>query len=201
MARSLNRSRIFASKVFGIVLFVSVIASYPIIKSEALAHEIFDGLGLFMVYVCALGRVYSTAYLGGSKNTKLIDYGPFSVVRNPLYFFSLIGFTGIAFMTNHLLLMIVTPIFFGVLYHRLMKREEGFLTEAFGGEYIAYTARVPRLLPNLSLWHDKSEIKLNTALFFKGIKDAVWWFAAFPFVELVEYLQEADLLHPLFLLP
>ena len=72
MAKALNKNRILGSKLIlasslGIVLF-----SRQFWGEENPIHEIFEMIGLVLVMICALGRVYATAYLGGFKNDELI---------------------------------------------------------------------------------------------------------------------------------
>jgi protein-S-isoprenylcysteine O-methyltransferase Ste14 len=58
------------------------------LNEYGLIHEPFEYVGYALVIVCVVGRIWCSAYVGGYKNTKLIDTGPFSIVRNPLYVFS-----------------------------------------------------------------------------------------------------------------
>lgn len=201
MARSLNKSRILWSKVIGLSVLFGVFMTDALIRYEGVLHEILDMTGLALISVCALGRLYTTAYLGGAKNEKLITEGPFSVVRNPLYVFSWIGFTGIALMTTRLMFIIIIPIFFAVLYTMLVRREEAFLEEKFGDSYRAYKAKVPRFIPNFARYKNPEEIKVNTGLLMNGALDAVWWFTAYPLVELAEHIQEAGWMLPFFTIP
>ena len=201
MASALNKSRILVSKVLGVGVLLCVFFTYSVIKPEGTLHEVLDFLGMAMVSICALGRLYTTAYLGGSKNVRLITNGPFSIVRNPLYVFSLIGFTGVALMVNHIAVIVIVPLAFVLLYQRLIAREEKFLKEQFGQSYEAYCNSVPRLLPNFSLWEDKKDITVNTRLLLNGAKDAIWWFAAFPLVEFIEFIQDQGLIIPHILVP
>ncbi|MAE50650.1 MAG: hypothetical protein CMH27_02455 [Micavibrio sp.] len=201
MARALNKSRIMVSKVLGLIVLLCVFFTTSAIQDESTLHEVFDVLGLLFVFICALGRLYTTAFLGGKKNKDLITHGPFSVVRNPLYVCSLIGFTGVAFMTNHVILMVLVPLSFTILYHFLVSREEQFLKETFGREYEGYCAKVHRFVPSFSLWQQPKSITLDTKMFFNGLKDALWWFAAFPLVEIVEYVHEINLVPSLFFVP
>lgn len=201
MARSLNKSRILISKIVGIVTALCIFFATSFIEDEGFIHEAFDMLGLLMISFCALGRLYTTAYLGGQKNESLMVSGPFSIVRNPLYFFSLIGFTGIAFMTNHIVLIVLVPCIFLVLYLQLIQREEDFLKSKFGDEYVEYTQSVPKLWPNISLYTAPDTITVDTRTFKNGAYDAIWWFAAYPLVEFAEFIRELNLIPEIVYIP
>ncbi len=201
MAKSLNKSRMQQSKIFVIAAFIIVFFTKTLIPYETELHETLEFIGYLLIAVCAMGRLYSTAFLGGHKNDTLITYGAFSVVRNPLYFFSLIGMTGIALISTHILIIILMPIFFIVLYHFLIKREEEFLLQKFGTPYADYMKSTPRLIPNLKLYSAPERIETVPKYLNKAFKDAIWWFAAFPIFEFAEYLQESGIVKPLFLLP
>ncbi|MCF8495928.1 MAG: isoprenylcysteine carboxylmethyltransferase family protein [Alphaproteobacteria bacterium] len=201
MARNLNKSRIRDSKIALIAAFLVVVFTKAFIDSETPMHEMVEFTGYFLIALCAMGRLYSTAFLGGHKNETLITYGPFSVTRNPLYFFSLLGLTGVALLSVHLLIIVLLPLFFIVAYHFLIKREGEFLLGKFGDEYRAYMASTPRLFPNFKRYHAPDIIQTVPRYLNKAFRDAIWWFLAFPVFEGIEYLQEAGLIKPLFLLP
>lgn len=201
MAKSLNKKRMRDSRlallgVLGVVFFTKSVIDY-----DAPFHEILEFVGYFLVALCALGRVYSTAFLGGFKNEQLVTHGPFSVTRNPLYFFSFLGMTGIGFISGHLVLILVTPVFFLALYHFLIAREEAFLTEKFGESYRTYTASTPRFFPSLSRYHAPEIVEVSPRHLKMALLDALWWFVAFPVFEFAEALQEDGILKPLLILP
>lgn len=201
MAKNLNKSRIRDSKIIIVLALLIVFLTKALIPSTSEMHEVIEYFGYFLVAICALGRVYSTAFLGGHKNQTLITYGAFSVVRNPLYFFSLLGMTGVALISGYITIMVVLPVFFIALYHFLITREEVFLTEEFGEEYKAYMGAVPRLLPRLSLYKAPELVEVNPKFLAKSFKDAIWWFAAFPLLEFAEYLQHSEIIRPFVTLP
>ncbi len=201
MAKSLNGSRMRDSRVMLIALFFVVFFTKSFISYETTTHEGIEFIGYFMISLCALGRMYSTAFLGGYKNEKLVTYGIFSIVRNPLYMFSLIGMTGIAIISVHIVLIVVVPVFFAVLYYFLIKREEAFLLEAFGDEYKEYMKSTPRIIPNLKLYNAPETIEVMPKYLAKSFNDAIWWFAAFPVLELAEYVQEHGWITPVFVIP
>lgn len=196
MAKALNKNRIRNSWLIGLFLLVVVIFSRSQFADETVAHELMDLGGYVLVTICAIGRVYTSAFLGGYKNQNLMTYGPFSVVRNPLYFFSLLGFLGISLMSTHISVILVTVVGFGLIYSGLIQREERFLLEKFGDEYRSYMQRVPRILPNPRLYFCPEEIPMRPSYLNKAALDAVWWFVALPFMELLEYLAEMGYLHP-----
>lgn len=88
-----------------------------------------------------------------------------------------------------------------MIYHFLIRREEAFLLETFGDEYAAYMKSVPRLIPNPRLYQAPERIETVPKYLNKAFKDAIWWFAAFPLFEFAEYLQEAGVVQPLFVIP
>lgn len=104
-------------------------------------------------------------------------------------------------MTGHMLFMIAVPIFFLALYHALVSREEAFLEATFGQPYRDYKKAVPRFVPNFFKYKSPAEIKVRTDLLMNAFLDSIWWFAAYPAVELAEYIQEQGLINPLFVLP
>ncbi len=201
MAKALNKSRIRDSKIILFATFLLIFLAKSIVSSETALHEAVEYIGYFLIAICALGRVYSTAFLGGHKNQSLIIYGAFSVVRNPLYFFSLLGMTGIAFISGYITFIIVIPVFFITMYHFLIRREEEFLLQEFGEAYQKYQKQVPRLLPNLKLYNAPQSIDVRPEYLNKAFRDAIWWFAAFPLLELAESLQESHIIEPFFVLP
>lgn len=194
MAVKLNKSRLRDTKfLIFLTVFAGFVAKHAI-PHHSFMHGAFDILGYFLIAACALGRVYSTAFIGGVKNTQLIDHGPYSLCRNPLYFFSLLGAAGIGFMSNYIVTFAI--IFFGflIIYHFLIAREEAFLLEKFGTEYANYQKRVPRLLPSFKHYKCPAELPFEPKFLTKAVFDAIWWFLPLPLFELAEYLQDHGML-------
>jgi len=201
MAQNLNQTRMRDSRLLVLFSILVILCTNSLIGPDELTHEILEYLGSFLVAVCALGRVYTTAFLGGHKNQTLITHGPFSVVRNPLYFLSFIGMCGIAMISGYLILMIVLPLGFFFLYHFLIQREEGFLRESFGQAYTDYCAKTPRFFPNFKLYNVPETTILVPDYLKKAYADAIWWFLAWPACELIEWMVEQGLLNPLITMP
>jgi protein-S-isoprenylcysteine O-methyltransferase Ste14 len=199
MTARLNKTRIRDTKIVIIATFVIIILIKQFIGHDDLEiHESIEFGGYFLVSLCAVGRVYCTAFLGGFKNQEIIDYGPFSVCRNPLYLFSFIGILGISLITAHVIVMLVTPLSFLLIYLALIKREEVYLQDKFGAAYTAYKAKTPRLIPNFKLYHAPKKVEMAPKNMLSAMGDSLLWFLAFPLIELVEYLQNAGYIQPLF---
>lgn len=201
MATNLNKSRIKLSKIALAIALLVIIFTKSFIEYESPIHEFIEFIGYFFVAVCVMGRLYSTAFLGGFKNEQLITYGAFSIVRNPLYFFSLLGITGVALMSGHILLYVFLPLYFLFLYNGLIAREEEFLSEKFGTEYMDYKKRVPRLFPKFSLYQAPEVIQTVPKFLNNAFKDAIWWFLPFPLFEILEYVQESGMISPMIVIP
>src|SRR5262245_64205860 len=57
-------------------------------------HEMVEWIGIVAIVICILGRTWASLYIAGRKIEQFVTEGPYSVVRNPLYFFSIIGDAG-----------------------------------------------------------------------------------------------------------
>ena len=75
---------------------------------------------------------------------RLVTYGIFSWMRNPLYvgnFFIWMGFTVIS---GVLWFIPIAIVLFAIEYTLIVRYEEGVLESIFGAEYLQYKARTPR---------------------------------------------------------
>lgn len=194
MAKALNLGRIRDTRIVGIILVLSFLVSSSVIPDGSWQHEMVEFVGYFLIAVCVLGRVYSTAFLGGHKNTSLIRKGPFSIVRNPLYVFSYIGILGVSIMSGRMCVVLINAVIFAIMYTKLVKREEGFLAEHFGEDYQRYLQEVPRFIPNFKLYDQPDEILLRPKYLLKAVKDGIAWFFILPAFEFIEFLQNIHLL-------
>jgi len=194
MARDLNKRRILLSRFTVIVCILVVIFSKPTISDQFLVHKIIEFVGYFLVVICALGRVYVSVFIGGFKNQKLIDYGPFSIVRNPLYSLSLVGIFGLSLMSVNVIIVCVMSIFFAVLYYSVIRREEARLLAEFAESYRLYMAKTPSLLPNFSLYKVPTEIPFKPRFVTLALIDAIWWFVPFPVFEFINMLQQSGVI-------
>jgi protein-S-isoprenylcysteine O-methyltransferase Ste14 len=74
----------------------------------------------------------------------LVTDGVYRWSRNPMYLALLTAAIGMAICLGSALPMLVPPLFFLLLDHRFVRREEAFLREHFGVAYEDYCRRVRR---------------------------------------------------------
>jgi protein-S-isoprenylcysteine O-methyltransferase Ste14 len=154
-----------------------ILAAWPA-RSGWLSFSAATIIVLLLGIVCALSgaflRTWGTAYLGPSivhdgamHGEGVIAAGPYRYVRNPLYLGTFIHTLALA------LLMPPSGAIFcilaiGIFQLRLIAAEESFLTSKVGEPYLAYGAKVPRLVPALTPRVPASTAEPNWPLAFLG---------------------------------
>jgi protein-S-isoprenylcysteine O-methyltransferase Ste14 len=78
---------------------------------------------------------------------KLVTYGIFGWMRNPLYVGNFLIWLGFVIGSGVLWFLPVAILLFAVEYTLIVRYEEGVLESIFGGEYVDYKRRTPRWLP------------------------------------------------------
>jgi protein-S-isoprenylcysteine O-methyltransferase Ste14 len=198
MAAEINKNRMLVSRILvGIVLLAGFVTA-PALPEWSALYMFLKLAGYGLTAACAVGRIYSTAFIGGIKNKKLVMEGPYSTCRNPLYFYSLLGAAGVGLLSAQLISFVIIFGGFLLIYDGLIKREEEYLAKKFGKEFTEYKARVPRLWPKFRQFKAAEELPFQPRFFTYAVWDAIWWFAAFPIFELARYLQDTEVIRPLF---
>lgn len=95
--------------------------------------------------------VSAKTLLKGFPEGKLMTDGVYKIVRNPLYS-SFICFIvpALVILTKSILVM-TTPIFMYFLFKVLIKKEEKYLEQTFGKEYLEYKDRVYSVIPIIKI--------------------------------------------------
>jgi protein-S-isoprenylcysteine O-methyltransferase Ste14 len=198
MAINLNKKRMRDTRILVALVLVAAFLTAPVIAEGTWLNDFLKLAGFICLTACAIGRIYSTAFIGGVKNEKLMTVGAYSMCRNPLYFYSLVGAAGIGLMSGQIISLIIVFGGFLFIYDGLIKREEEFLTEKFGQDFTDFKARVPRLLPDPKKYNCPDELLFQPKYLNYAIRDAIWWFAPVPVFSLITHLHSAGILHPLF---
>jgi protein-S-isoprenylcysteine O-methyltransferase Ste14 len=89
------------------------------------------------------------------KNEQLTTTGPYAHTRNPLYLGSLILAVGFVIAARNWWIGAALVLIFLAIYLPVIRGEESFLGEHFP-EFAEYARRVPRLLPRLKSFENRS---------------------------------------------
>ena len=157
-------------------------------------------VGIFLVGIASLGRMWCSLYIAGYKDEQLITKGPYSLCRNPLYFFSMIGVLGIGFCTETLTFPFVFAVLFSLYYPLVIKSEEKRLRSIFGHAFEQYTQEVPAFFPKLSSFEEPETYQVNPLVFRIHIFSALWFVWIAGILEVIEGLREIRVLDALWTL-
>jgi len=111
-------------------------------------HEMIEWFGIFAILLCIFGRTWTSLYIGGRKNRALLTKGPYSVVRNPLYVFSILGAAGAGAQLGSVISSVIIGLLVWMVFYIEVLREERNMAARHGANYAAYKTSVPRFLPN-----------------------------------------------------
>ncbi|MFH1023336.1 MAG: methyltransferase [Planctomycetota bacterium] len=181
--------------MFGGLMLIGVLAVTGSARGEtSLISAVLFLLGVGMAGVAVMGRLWCSLYISGYKNETLITLGPYSICRNPLYFFSLIGAVGVGFATETLTLPAVILVGFALYYPFVIRREERLLRERHGESYAAYCREVPRFFPAVSRLREPETHVVIPAVMKRRLWDSFWFIGALGILELMEGLHEGGFL-------
>ncbi|RRI02744.1 isoprenylcysteine carboxylmethyltransferase family protein [Mesorhizobium tamadayense] len=193
-----QHKRLIVVQVAAVMAIVLLLFSKPFLSEGSNGHELVEMIGFSLVLICFLGRLWSILYVGGRKNDELVVSGPFSMTRNPLYFFSTIGAAGIGLMFGSVLAAAMLGFASFLVFRFTASREAEFLAAKFGAGYTAYAERTPRFWPNPMLYRDQDHWVFSTGALKNTFRDGLYFLALFPLIETVEYFRMAGVLPTLF---
>jgi hypothetical protein len=158
-------------------------------------------IGFVLVIAATFGRSWCAVYISGRKNKELCQLGPYSLCRNPLYFFSFLGMIGIlAAAQNMILILIMIPIFL-IYYHFVINSEEKRLIEIFNGDFEEYRRKVNRVIPSFREYRNTDKIEINPKRIFREMSEAMLFVLLLIPIEIIVFLKDIDLIPVLWHLP
>ena len=165
------------------------------------AHETIEMAGVALVLACIAGRMWSILYIGASKNSDLVMTGPYSMTRNPLYFFSTVGVAGIGLMLGSFVMAGALALAAALALGYTASREADYLRASFGVAYDDYARVTPMFWPNPSLYREPQQASFSPRALRRTFLDGLLFLLVFPLVELIEHAQAAGYLPVLLTLP
>lgn len=161
----------------------------PRIAADSLAWHLFDISGLVLVIFATFGRIWSSFYIRGYKDDRIVSDGPYSLVRNPLYFFSFWGTIGIGMTTKSWPVMLTLAFFFVLYYPLVVKAEEQFLRAKFGQPFLEYLQQVPRFIPLHRQPREPKTYVARPLYLRKSLQESLWFFWFYIALHLLTSLQ------------
>jgi protein-S-isoprenylcysteine O-methyltransferase Ste14 len=184
--------------LLGAVALIALVSSPPGWSSF---HETTESVGLALILICIAGRCWCTLYIGGRKGAELVDTGPYSISRNPLYFVSFVGAAGVGAQTGSVTVAVGFTIAAWVVFRIVVGREEAFLKNALGAAYASYLSTVPRFMLFPWLWKGAEVLEVRPRRVVLTFFDGLAFLLAIPLAEGLEMLQNSKVLPVLLRLP
>jgi protein-S-isoprenylcysteine O-methyltransferase Ste14 len=172
-------------------------ATTPALSGGA-AHGVILGAGVIALVVAIVGRAWCSLYIGGRKKSEIVDCGPYSVSRNPLYVFSFLGAFGMGAQTGSLMLAGLFTAIAVAVFLATVRREEAWLLGTFGEDYRRYLDSTPRFWPRWSGWRDAPGLTVAPEYFLTTLRDGSAMLLAVPLFWVITALHQLHLLVPAF---
>jgi protein-S-isoprenylcysteine O-methyltransferase Ste14 len=198
VVQRIRKFALCAVAVSGVALFALGTCTYDHDQS---LHHLIRWAGILAMAACVVGRTWCALYIGGKKIEQLVTSGPYSVSRNPLYLFSVMGAAGAGAQFGSMLAAAVFGIITFIIFHCVVLQEEKLLMQRHGQAFAAYCASAPRFLPDLRLWRDVPLLTVkprNVAITFL---DTFILMLTIPLAELSEHLHRLGMLPVVVKLP
>lgn len=106
------------------------------------------GVGFRQWSVAVLGRYFSLV-IGVQEKQRVIQSGPYCVIRHPSYTGLLLIQVGVALALQSWAAVLVVVTIFGLVYGHRMLSEEKFLVKELGDNYVEYMKHTKRIIPFL----------------------------------------------------
>ena len=140
--------------IFTVFLSISIAFAFGYAGVGTLPDWIFY-LGIFLMLLGVLVRQYAIAILGRffsltvqiAEDHKVVEKGPYRLVRHPSYTGVLITFIGLGLAVQSWGALLVLLVVFSVSFGYRMWVEERTLLSELGQDYASYMKRTKRLIP------------------------------------------------------
>jgi len=193
-----EKYRTAVSRVIGVVAILLLLFTDDSFERNGLMDLFLTSAGIFLIGICVLGRIWASMYVAGNKTHTLVREGPYSVVRNPLYFFSFIGTMGIGLVSENMAILVLLVLLFIIYYPLVILSEERELLRVHGDDFQEYMQRVPRFIPKLSLINEAATLNVKVSQYRRTFMEVIWFFWFIIPLQIVEILHDAGIL-PVFL--
>jgi protein-S-isoprenylcysteine O-methyltransferase Ste14 len=199
MKSRIEKVRITLARVFVYLLILFIMVTGSAWHGRfALTSSLLFFLGIFFVTVAAAGRLWCSLYIAGRKTRILVTIGPYSICRNPLYFFNLLGSVGVALTSRTFLIPALVLTGFAGYFPLVIFQEEKKLIDRHGAAFEAYASKTPRFWPDLKRLEEPEFYLVKPIIFRNHLFSAGWFITLVGVLEIIRGLQSLSLLPILF---
>ncbi len=193
MSPANQKKRIAALRFVFLLILPLIVLAKPMMVEDTLGLEAMEAVGGFLIIGAVLGRFWCILYIGGRKNTEVVQIGPYSICRHPLYMFSTMGVLGFGLALGMLSLAVGLGALVFLILMYTAQHEEAFLRTEFGSTYDNYALNTPLIIPRISQFYSPNEVTFNVHTLRRNMFDAMVFLAFFPAIEIIETLKDAEL--------
>lgn len=138
-----------------------VVCSAPMISEGSPAAIALNGLGWLAFAGGAALRLWATLYIGGRRGRTVVDQGPYSLCRHPLYLGSLLMLVGAGCFLKSATFLAGTVVPLLIYLWGSIPDEESVLERRVGRSYADYRRRVRLMLPTPSQFSTPDVIPIS----------------------------------------
>ena len=151
--------RLVASRLMVIAAVSVAIFTEHLWAENGVGERALASAGFLCLLAGCIGRIWCAVHIAGRKNNTLVTEGPFSIMRNPLYFFTSIAMVGAGLSFDSLTLAALFAVVFFMTHWRTIL-------------FDAYQAAVPRFFPNPRLYQPATTITISAPAFMRAMTEA-----------------------------
>jgi protein-S-isoprenylcysteine O-methyltransferase Ste14 len=189
-SRSTPRLRLTAALIFT-VLGITAVSERSLVTG--LAGELMQLAGLVFIACAALGRLWSSLFIAGRKDTSLVREGPYSSMRHPLYALSLLAMLGVGLASRSVWVTLAMVVVFGWIYARAARGEDASIAQVHAAESEAYRREVPGFLPDWSRYRVPESLEIRPRVLWKAFLDAGSILGVYVLLRLADGLQQSGI--------
>jgi protein-S-isoprenylcysteine O-methyltransferase Ste14 len=192
--QTLHNRRKFLSRIVMAALAGLILVTDSKWRGSGVVNGILFLSGALFAGIAAIGRIWCSVYISGYKIKHIVASGPYSLCRNPLYFFSFIGAVGVGMTTGTFIVPAVISVFFALYYPGVIRKEEERLLAVHGDDYIRYRENTPAFIPSFRSFHEPEDHVVKPAILRRRLIDAVWFVWLVGIIGMIRIFHEAGVL-------
>lgn len=191
VARNRVNKRLFIPKLLFLPAILLALVSQHVYAEDGFWDTTWEVVSFLILMVAAIGRVWTAAYISGRKTHELVVDGPYSLTRNPLYFFSFLAYLGAGLAFEKVTVAFAFIVVFWLSHWPTILAEESKLRNKFSDDYDAYAKSVPRFWPRIGRMKLPEAVTFSPKVFNKAVLHCGFIMLAYLLAHLIEYAQVA----------